>query len=90
MMMKRRPETSWPYVLWALESSNFFAYCVPEGTAKEPVMCNQMMPLKCAKPGLSGPLKCDACGCDCTFVNGVAKKLPPGQDSAIRSKKNKL
>ena len=54
----------------------YSAYCVPEGTAKEPIMCNQMMPLKCAKPGLSGPSKCGACGCDCTFVNGVAKKLP--------------
>ena len=54
----------------------YSAYCVPEGTAKEPVMCNQRMPLKCAKPGLSGPSKCGACGCDCTFVNGVAKKLP--------------
>jgi hypothetical protein len=54
----------------------YSAYCVPEGTAKEPIMCNQMMPLKCAKPGFSGPSKCDACGCDCTFVSAVAKKLP--------------
>ena len=54
----------------------YSAYCVPEGTAKEPIMCNQMMPLKCAKPGFSGPSKCDACGCDCTFVSVVAKNPP--------------
>ena len=54
----------------------YSAYCVPEGTAKEPIMCNQMMPLKCAKPGLSGPSKCGACGCDCTFVSVVAKNPP--------------
>jgi hypothetical protein len=54
----------------------YSAYCVPEGTGKELIMCKQMMPPKCAKPGLSGPSKCGACGCDCTFVSVVAKNPP--------------